>query len=29
MGTGGEPPPWEVRYEEDEAEATAQLTSDR
>jgi dipeptidyl aminopeptidase/acylaminoacyl peptidase len=29
MGPGGEPPSWEVRYEEDEAEATAQLTSDR
>ena len=29
MGPGGEPPAWEVRYEEDEAEATARLTSDR
>jgi dipeptidyl aminopeptidase/acylaminoacyl peptidase len=29
LGPGGEPPAWEVRYEEDEAEATASLTSDR
>jgi dipeptidyl aminopeptidase/acylaminoacyl peptidase len=29
MGPGGEPPSWEVQYEEDEAEATAQLISDR
>jgi dipeptidyl aminopeptidase/acylaminoacyl peptidase len=29
MGPGGEPPAWEVRYEEGEAEATAALTSDR